>query len=399
MKKFNFLIYTLFVLGMGCSAPSPKKAEGPAISLKIQQIADGLHSPVTAAFTPDGVMLIGEQTGQIRVLKGKNLLEVPFLDLQNKLVKLSGAYDERGLLGIALHPDYASNKKFYVYYSAPSSEAGSDHQSVVSEFKTSSDPLKADAASERVLLTVQQPESNHNGGDLKFGPDGYLYIGLGDGGGAGDKHGESGNGQNMNTLLGKILRIDVNSDSSYKIPQDNPFVGKQAKPEIWAYGLRNPWRFSFDRKKGQLFAADVGQNKFEEVNIIEKGGNYGWRIMEATHCYDPEANCKTEGLKLPINEYEHELGISITGGYVYNGAVIKSLSGKYIFGDWTGPMFFLELKGQTWTRGNIELTGKPTGDFKILGFAEDNDAELYVLTNQEVGPKGTKGAVYKFVNP
>jgi len=399
MKKLNFLIYTVFVLGMGCSAPSPKKVDGSAISLKIQKIADGLHSPVTGAFTPDGTMLIGEQTGQIRVLKDRDLLQEPFLDLQNKLVKLSGAYDERGLLGIALHPDYSSNKKFYVYYSAPASEAGSDHQSVVSEFSTSSDPFKADAASERVLLTVQQPESNHNGGDLKFGPDGYLYIGMGDGGGAGDKHGESGNGQNMNTLLGKILRIDVNTDSLYKIPQDNPFVGKQAKPEIWAYGLRNPWRFSFDRKTGQLFAADVGQNKFEEVNIIEKGGNYGWKIMEATHCFDPEANCKTEGLKLPINEYEHELGISITGGYVYNGAAIKALSGKYIFGDWTGPLFFLEQKGQTWIRGNIELTGKPSGELKILGFAEDNDAELYVLTNQEVGPKGTKGAVYKFVNP
>jgi len=399
MKKLNFLIYTVLVLGMGCSEPSPKEVDGPVISLKIQQVTDGLHSPVTAAFTPDGMMLIGEQTGQIRVLKGKDLLEIPFLDLQNKLVKLSGAYDERGLLGIALHPEYASNKKFYVYYSAPAFEAGSDHQSVVSEFITSTDPLKADAASERVLLTVQQPESNHNGGDLKFGPDGYLYIGLGDGGGAGDKHGESGNGQNMNTLLGKILRIDVNTDSLYKIPQDNPFIGKQAKPEIWAYGLRNPWRFSFDRKTGQLFAADVGQNKFEEVNIIDKGGNYGWKIMEATHCFDPEANCKTEGLKLPINEYEHELGISITGGYVYNGAAIKELSGKYVFGDWTGHLFFLEQQGQKWIRGNIELIGKPSGELKILGFAEDNDAELYVLTNQEVGPKGTKGAIYKFVNP
>jgi glucose/arabinose dehydrogenase len=399
IKKLSFLIYTLFVLGIGCSAPSPQKTNEPVISLKIQKIADGLHSPVAAAFTPDGTMLIAQQTGQIRVLKGKDLLEVAFLDLQNKLVKLSGAYDERGLLGITLHPDYKRNKKFYVYYSAPATEVGSDHQSVVSEFITSSDPLRADSASERVLLTVQQPESNHNGGDLKFGPDGYLYIGLGDGGGAGDKHGDSGNGQNMNTLLGKILRIDVNTERSYKIPQDNPFVGKQAKSEIWAYGLRNPWRFSFDRKTGQLFAADVGQNKFEEVNIIEKGGNYGWKIMEATHCFDPEANCKTDGLKLPINEYKHELGISITGGYVYNGSAIKVLSGKYIFGDWTGPLFFLEQKGQTWTRGNIELTGKPSGDLKILGFAEDNVAELYVLTNQEVGSKGTKGAVYKFVNP
>ncbi|MFA6946569.1 MAG: PQQ-dependent sugar dehydrogenase, partial [Pedobacter sp.] len=186
---------------------------------------------------------------------------------------------------------------------------------------------------------------------------------------------------------------------TYGVPQDNPFVEKQAKPEIWAYGLRNPWRFSFDRKTGQLFAADVGQNQFEEVNIIKKGGNYGWKIMEANHCFDPAENCKTEGLILPIAEYEHKEGISITGGFVYCGKALAALSDKYIFADWTGPMFYLEKKGESWIRGSVELADKPSGDLKILGFAEDNHAELYVLTNQDVGPKETKGAVYKLIKP
>lgn len=403
MKNSGFIFGSLFVLLAACGEPVKKSNNennlAPDISLKLEKIAEGLHSPVAAAFSPEGLMLVCEQTGQIRVLKNNKLIDKPFLDLENKLVKISGAYDERGLLGIALHPDYGSNKKFYVYYSTPSTEKGLDHQSVIAEYKVSGDRMLADAATERILLRIQQPESNHNGGDMKFGPDGYLYIGLGDGGGAGDRHGEKGNGQNLNTLLGKILRIDVNTDQSYGIPNDNPFVGKEAKPEIWAYGLRNPWRFSFDKNSGQLFVADVGQNKFEEVNIIEKGGNYGWKIMEADHCFDPEENCNTEGLILPIAEYKHEEGISITGGFVYHGKELSGLSDKYIFADWTGPVFYLEKKGESWIRGKISLAAKPTGDLKILSFAQDNNAELYVLTNQEVGPKDTKGAIYKLINP
>ncbi len=403
MKNSSLFFGALIALLAACSEPVKKSNSetelAPAISLKLEKIAEGLHSPVAAAFSPNGLMLVCEQTGQIRVLENNKLIDKPFLNLENKLVKMSGAYDERGLLGIALHPEYASNKKFYVYYSAPSSEKGGDNQSVIAEYKVSTDPMLADAASERILLTIQQPESNHNGGDLKFGPDGYLYIGTGDGGGAGDRHGETGNGQNLNTLLGKILRIDVNTEQSYAVPNDNPFVGKEAKPEIWAYGLRNPWRFSFDKNSGQLFVADVGQNKFEEVNIIEKGGNYGWRIMEANHCFNPEENCKQEGLILPIAEYEHEEGISITGGFVYRGKELATLSEKYIFADWTGPMFYLEKKSESWIRGAINLEAKPTGDLKILGFAQDNNAELYVLTNQDVGPKDTKGAIYKLNNP
>lgn len=400
MKNLRLLFISVITLLISCDQAKVKSDLTPSVSIGLQEIASGLHSPVAAAFSPDGLMLVCEQTGQIRVVENNKLREMPFLDLSSKLVKLSGAYDERGLLGIALHPDFVNNKKFYVYYSAPSTEKGSDHKSIIAEYKVSSDSFLADAGSERILLTVEQPESNHNGGELKFGPDGYLYIGLGDGGGAGDKHGPSGNGQNLNTLLGKILRIDVNTAENYGIPQDNPFVGQlEVRPEIWAYGLRNPWRFSFDRKTDQLFVADVGQNEFEEVNIIEKGGNYGWRTMEATHCFNPEKDCDTKDLKLPIAEYAHAEGISITGGFVYHGEEIQEISDKYIFGDWTGPMFYLAKNGETWTRGAIEWTNKPSETLKVLGFAEDNQAELYVLTNQDVGPKDNNGAVYKLVKP
>ena len=400
MKKSGLLFISIITLFISCGQPKVKVDLASSVSIGLKGIASGLHSPVAAAFSPNGLMLVCEQTGQVRVIENNKLRDLPFLDLTSKMVKLSGAYDERGLLGIALHPDFASNNKFYVYYSAPSSEKSSNHKSILAEYKVSSDPFVADAESERILFTVEQPESNHNGGDLKFGPDGYLYIGLGDGGGAGDHHGPSGNGQNLNTLLGKILRIDVNTAENYGIPQDNPFVGQsEVRPEIWAYGLRNPWRFSFDRKSGQLFVADVGQNEFEEVNIIEKGGNYGWRIMEATHCFNPEKDCNTKDLKLPIAEYAHAEGISITGGFVYHGQEIREIADKYIFGDWTGPMFYLTKNGKTWTRGAIEWSNKPSATLKILGFAEDNQAELYVLTNQDVGPKGTNGAVYKLVKP
>jgi len=401
----HILLLSAFIC-FACSNHAKNKENDsnlPAKAVKLVEFASGLHSPVAATFMNDGTMLICEQTGLVRSIQNNKLNDKPFLDIQSKLVKLSGAYDERGLLGIALHPEYTLNKKFYVYYSASSSQTGSDHQSIISEFRASANPLEADPSSERILLTIPEPQSNHNGGDLHFGPDGYLYISVGDGGGAGDKHGSTGNGQNLNTLLGKILRIDVNAAAGYKIPADNPFVNKKARPEIWAYGLRNPWRFSFDNETGLLFAADVGQNKFEEVNIIEKGGNYGWRIMEASHCFYPEENCKTEGLEFPIAEYDHDTGISIAGGYVYNGKFLPELKGTYIFADWNGSAFYLKpnsVNGKTiWKKGDMELIEKPAGDLKILSFAEGNDGELYMLTNSEVGPKGTNGAIYKLVKP
>src|SRR6476661_50964 len=248
MKLFSTLALSVAVLACTNNVPNsntsssvsrnPKEESPRGIDLKVQLVADQLHSPVAAAFLPgNNDMLICEQTGQVRLLRSGKLQEEPFLDLSAKMVKLSGVYDERGLLGIALHPSFSSNKKFYVYYSAPSNASGADHKSVLSEFTAG--PNKANPGSERILLTINEPESNHNGGSLQFGPDKMLYVAVGDGGGAGDKHGSIGNGQNLNTLLGKILRIDVNA-STYKVPANNPFVGKKAKPEIWAYGLRNP---------------------------------------------------------------------------------------------------------------------------------------------------------------
>ncbi|MEP6612130.1 MAG: PQQ-dependent sugar dehydrogenase, partial [Mucilaginibacter sp.] len=242
-----------------------------------------------------------------------------------------------------------------------------------------------------------EPESNHNGGCIQFGADGFLYVGLGDGGGAGDRHGETGNGQKMDTWLGKILRIDVNTETGYKIPKDNPFVGKpNIKPEIWAYGLRNPWRFSFDRESKQLFAGDVGQDTWEEVDIITKGANYGWRLTEGTHCFNPSSGCPTKGITMPITEYSHKEGISITGGYVYNGAQIATLKAKYVFADWSGPIFYLQKAGDKWLRGKVTLQTYPS-NLKITAFGEDPSGELYVLTNPDTGPGNTNGGMFKIV--
>ena len=227
---------------------------------------------------------------------------------------------------------------------------------------------------ERIIMEIPQPEANHNGGQLAFGPDGMLYIALGDGGGGGDRHGTIGNGQDINTLLGSILRIDINGEQPYAIPPDNPFVGTDGLDEIWAYGLRNPWRFSFDREgTNQLYAADVGQSQWEEINIIEKGGNYGWRIMEGMHCYNPATNCDQTGLILPIAEYSHSVGISITGGYVYRGSQIPELYGKYVFGDYNGKLFYLEEDGETYTIQPFDIEGFSSNDINrdITSFAED----------------------------
>lgn len=321
---------------------------------------------------------------------------MPFLDLKNKVVSLGMFYDERGLLGLAFHPDYKKNRKFYVYYSAPSAARESNHKSVIAEYKASvSNPDQAEQAG-RILLEFEQPEMNHNGGQLAFGPDGYLYIGSGDGGGADDEHGSIGNGQNLNTLLGKILRIDVNRESGYAIPRDNPFVGQKAKPEIWAYGLRNPWRFSFDSKTRRLFCADVGQNKYEEIDIIEKGKNYGWRIMEGNHCFNPSANCKTSGLVMPIDVYDHDKGKSVTGGFVYRGTRFPSWQGKYVYADWTGPFFVLSESNGKWIRSDLSVENKPD-ELRVLSFGEDHKGELYVLTSLDIRPLSKTGAVYRLV--
>nr|MDQ6903837.1 PQQ-dependent sugar dehydrogenase [Bacteroidota bacterium] len=330
------------------SAGIKKEADSPHISLKVEQLVNGLEAPTVLTFPGNGDTWVAEQKGKIRIIRDGKLTDTPLLDLKSKMVKLNNGYEERGLLGIALHPEFKTNRKFYVFYSAPSTQKGSNHKGVLAEYLLPATG-QIDPNSGRVILTIEEPDGNHNGGCLEFGPDGDLYLGFGDGGGQGDKHGEFGNGQKMDTWLGKMLRIDINTTSGYKIPKDNPFVDrKDAKPEIWAYGFRNPYRFSFDKNSGELFAGDVGQDLWEEVDIIKKGGNYGWRLMEGTHCYNPAENCDSTGIIMPITEYSHQVGVSVIGGYVYTGEQLPVLKNQYVFADWTGPVFCLKKEGDAW---------------------------------------------------
>jgi glucose/arabinose dehydrogenase len=378
--------------------PVEENDSSKRISVLVQRVADSLVSPTAMAFPGNGDVWVTEQTGTIRVIKNGKLLAPPLLDLQTKLVKINKSYDERGLLGITLHPLFESNKKFYVFYSRPSSEEKSDHTGVVAEYTATSASGGIDPDSGRIVLTIEEPEGNHNGGCIQFGPDGYLYISFGDGGGQGDKHGEYGNGQNMESWLGKILRIDINTDKGYLIPKDNPFVGrKDVKPEIWALGFRNPYRFSFDKASGQLFAGDVGQDAWEEVDIVNKGANYGWRLMEGTHCYHPASGCNMKGITMPIAEYSHKVGISVIGGYMYQGNQLPLLKNKYLFADWTGVAFYLQEAGAIWQQGLVSLQNFPQYE-KILGFGEDPSGELYILANADTGTENKKGTVFKIVN-
>ena len=294
-----------------------------------------------------------------------------FLDIRDKVNDRS---NEEGLLGLAFDPEYRENGYFYVYYST-----SPPRRSVVSRYSVSKeDADRADPTSEHVIVEVLQPYSNHNGGQLVFGPDGYLYIGLGDGGSGGDPH---GNAQNTFTLLGSILRIDVSSAASggtYLIPASNPLVGEGAgvREEIWAYGLRNPWRFTFDRETDDLWAADVGQNRFEEIDVIRPGLNYGWNIMEGLHCFR-EADCDQSGLEPPVIEYGRSDGCSVTGGYVYRGSRLPSLYGAYVYGDFcSGKIWALRYDGARATE-HLEIVDS---SLTISSFGEDRSGELYILS-------------------
>ncbi len=382
----------------------------PAFTIDLETVATGLNSPTSMTYPEDGSdrLFITDQIGKIYIIKNNELIQEPFLDISDKMVELAPTYDERGLLGLAFHPNYETNGRFFIYYSTPTEKENIDHESILAEYNVSTNnPDKADKESERILMKIDEPEANHNGGQLKFGPDGYLYIGIGDGGGAGDQHGEIGNGQNISTLLGTILRIDLDGTFPYEIPSDNPFVGMKGLDEIYAYGLRNPWRFSFDEETNRLFVADVGQDEWEEINILEKGGNYGWRIMEGTHGYDLDLADKLgidiETLKEPIHEYSHSVGRSICGGYVYRGEEITELQGKYVFADWStgffvpnGKLYYLEESDfGEWTRFNIG----PKESFNqfILSLGEDQNGELYILSKSNLGPSGDSGGVYKIL--
>jgi glucose/arabinose dehydrogenase len=303
----------------------------------IPVITTGLQMPLFLTHAGDGSgrLYIVEQAGKIRTIERGKLLPEPFLDLADR-VRSGG---ERGLLGLAFHPDYARNGRFFVNYTRQN-----DGATVLAEFRRSSS-LSGDASGERILMVIPQPYANHNGGMIAFGPDRFLYIGMGDGGGAGD----TGNrAQNPQELLGKILRIDVDRGEPYAIPPDNPFAKSGGRPEIYALGLRNPGRFSFDRETGDLWVADVGQNKWEEIDRVTRGGNYGWRVMEGGHCFSPPEGCESGRFVPPLAEYGHQMGrCSVTGGYVYRGRLTAILSGRYLYGDYcSGEVFSLKPGGR-----------------------------------------------------
>ncbi len=354
------------------AAPGPGDPSVPALSLV--QVAQGLDAPLYVTAPPGDTqrIFIVEQSGRIRILRNGTLLPTPFLDLSGRIS--SGG--ERGLLGLAFHPQYAANRRFVVYYTNPSGDTR------VSVFQASSNPDLADAASEQVILAVTQPFANHNGGMVVFGPDGKLYIGLGDGGSGGDPQ---GNGQNRNVLLGKILRLDVNGSGQASVPADNPFAGQSGRrPEIWSYGLRNPWRFSFDRTLGDLYIGDVGQSAREEIDVsteaaqLGRGLNYGWNTMEGTACYSPSTGCVRTGLTLPVLDYDHGAGCSVTGGYVYRGAAIPPLRGTYFYGDYCqGWVRSFRLSGTGVTLPTDWASLRPGG--QITSFGEDAQGEIYIV--------------------
>jgi glucose/arabinose dehydrogenase len=335
-------------------------------------IVNGLTGPLDLERPPnDNRFFVVEQQGIIRVIENGAVKPANFLDIRI-LTNFDG--NEQGLLGLAFHPNYGTNRLFYVNYT---SSAGGRH-SVIAEFQTmAGDPNQADPNSQRILLNVSQPVAdNHKGGQLAFGPDNLLYIGLGDGGGSGDT---GNNGQNLFVMLGKILRIGVDPPFSpglqYAIPPDNPFIGGTGLAEIWAYGLRNPWRFSFERGGTRLFAADVGQDNWEEVDLITKGGNFGWRVMEGNHCFNPSNGCDMSNKILPIVEYSHSEGIAVIGGYVYKGSAISSLANTYIYGDLTGKIWRLaESPANVWTPTQLLDTGRT-----ISSFGQDANGEIYVV--------------------
>lgn len=309
-------------------------------------------------------IFIVEQEGRIHVIHLADSTRQEFLDMTERV---DDTGNEEGLLGLAFHPQFASNGYFYVNYTA-----SGPNRTVISRFRVSaSDPNKADPLSELVLLEYDQPFSNHNGGGIVFGPDGYLYIASGDGGSGGDP---MGNGQKRTTLLGKILRIDVDNPADgkpYGIPADNPFMG-EGLPEIYAYGLRNPWRFSFDAATGELWCGDVGQNTLEEIDVVEKGGNYGWNLFEGTQCFT--GACNSAGLIMPVWEYGRGLGASITGGYVYRGQTMPALVGCYIYADFvTGRIWALRKNGNDVVNGQIIESG-----VNISSFGVDRNNELYL---------------------
>lgn len=441
-----FLAATLAVgIGSLALAQDDAASQDDASPIMLETVAEALNSPVQLLSPPnDDRRFVVDRVGVIyRLSDDGGVADTPFLDLRDRVVELQDGFDERGLLGLVFHPGFADNGRFFVYYSAPLREEAPDdwnHTAVVSEFKTmvpeESDVARgstdqADPNTERVLLEVDQPNFNHDGGALDIGPDGHLYIALGDGGSADDQglgHPPMGHGQDTTSMLGNILRIDIDRGwPGYAVPMDNPFVGDaRGLDEIYSWGWRNPWRMSFDAAgNGDLYVATNGQNLWEAIYRIQEPGNAGWNILEGTHCFDPDAPGSTpagtaceavgphgEPLKLPVIEYPHPgnqgaapyAGISVVGGYMYRGDAITELQGRYVFGDWSlnfgspsGQLFVATPHASLEADGTWPMDRLMQLDSFVLGFGQDSEHELYVLTTQNTGPTGETGAVHKIV--
>ena len=420
------------------TSPSPRAAT-PAASatseladVALETLIDDLVSPIVLVVAPgdsDRAFIV-EQTGRIHVLRYDERASTPFLHLSDRLVRLTTDYDERGLLGLAFHPDNATNGRFFVYYCAPTREGAeppANHTNRISEFRVPpGDPDTADDASERTILEFEQPQPNHSGGALGFGPDGLLYLGTGDGGGRGDAdegHAPQGNAQDPSRLNGKVLRIDIDRGDPYAIPSDNPFVDGGGRPEIYALGFRNPWRLSWEPAgERRLFVSDVGYGRYEEVDSVVSGGNYGWRIKEGAHCLDIDqplddvTGCPTEdeaGRPLidPVIEYGHsEVGIAVVGGYVYRGGALPGLAGRYVFADysadWTtsdpephGSLLVAEPGSSDvlWPWRRLSVATDELDRLFITGMGEDAAGELYVMARRSFGPIGQTGFVFRIV--
>jgi len=397
-----------------------------AISIQLQEVSGGFNAPLKAVRAPgiNGSLFVVEQTGKIFRVDLTTGDKTLFHDVGNDLVSLNlGGNDERGLLGLAFHPDFVSNGLFYTYQSEPrrtsqdtivdfstvAPDRSPDHRSMIVEYRASDSRCNSNISKRDTIMIIDQPQSNHNGGDLVFDENNYLYVSLGDGGGANDQgpgHGLLGTGRNNSNVLGTILRIDPlgnNSDNGkYGIPADNPFLGEVGEDEIFAFGFRNPFRMSFDESTGDLYVADVGQNEIEEVDIVTSGGNYGWNWKEGSFFFYNTVTTGTfistvappglpNNLVDPIAQYDHDDGLSITGGYVYRGSQIPVLQGRYVFADFLRRLFYLDS-----SQNVLEFSGADVSDF-VAGFGQDIDNELYVLTRVDSRPSGTQGKLQKIM--
>ena len=411
-------------------------------AVDLQLITDNLVSPIGLVTAPgDNRLFVIDQVGKVWIIKDGTRLATPFIDVSSKMVTLAAGYDERGLLGLAFHPDYKTNGRFFIYYQLPPRAGGPqtgvawNNLSRISEFKVSGDMNVADMNSEKILLEMDDPQSNHNGGTVAFGPDGYLYISIGDGGSANDvapghvtdwyTPNAGGNGQDLDSnLFGNILRINVNSGSPYGIPTDNPFVGKPGKDEIYAYGFRNPFRFSFDMGGDRkLLVGDAGQALWEEVSVVSKGGNYGWNVKEGRHCFNAAMSSQVlpscpsiDNLGNPLIDPVIELNnaanpaggkaTTVIGGNVYRGKAISGWDGKYIFGTFSqsattadGELFISQTSNASeWTYDEVNLKSHANDiGYFLRGFGQDNDGEIYLTVSSMSGPSGNTGKVFKLV--